>query len=192
MQQTCPTCGGTGQKIENPCSHCRGEGRVSEVKNIRIKIPAGVDTGMKLRSSGNGEAGMHGSQSGDLYVFINVKEHEIFERHGDDIFCDIPIKFTLASLGGSIEVPALSPEGKGSALKIPAGTQDGTTFRIRGRGMPGLHGGSKGDQLVKVHIEVPKKLSLEQREKLEAFAIACGDAENPIEESWWKKAKRRF
>ncbi|MBN1403363.1 MAG: molecular chaperone DnaJ [Opitutales bacterium] len=192
MQQTCPTCGGTGKKIEKPCSHCRGEGRVSEMKSIRIKIPAGVDNGMKLRSSGNGEAGMNGSPAGDLYVFINVKEHEIFERHGDDLFCDIPIKFTLAALGGSIEVPALAEDAKSSMLKIPAGTQDGTTFRIRGRGMPRLNSSSTGDMLVKVHIEIPKKLTSEQREKLEAFAIACGDAENPVEESWWKKAKKRF
>ncbi len=135
---------------------------------------------------------MNGSPTGDLYVFINVKEHDIFERHGDDLFCDIPIKFTLASLGGSIEVPSLGEDGKGSMLKIPTGTQDGTTFRIRGRGMPRLNSGSRGDLLVKVHIEVPKKLTAEQREKLEAFAIACGDAENPIEESWWKRAKKRF
>jgi molecular chaperone DnaJ len=164
------------------------------MKTIRLRIPAGVDTGMKLRSSGNGEAGVQGSPAGDLYVFISVKEHEIFERHGDDIACDIPIKFTLAALGGSIEVPTLGgTEEKNSAmLKIPVGTQDGTVFRIRGRGMPNLHGGTKGDQLVRIHIEVPKKLSSEQRQKLEDFAIACGDAENPIEESWWKKAKKIF
>jgi len=192
MQQTCPTCGGSGQKIEKPCTHCRGEGRVTEVKSIRIKIPAGVDTGMKLRSSGNGEAGMNGATAGDLYVFIKVQDHDIFERHGADIFCDIPIKFTLASLGGSIEVPSLGEDAKNTMLKIPVGTQDGTTFRIRGRGMPSLHGHQRGDQLVKVHIEVPKKLSAEQREKLEAFAFACGDAENPIEASWWKRAMRKL
>jgi molecular chaperone DnaJ len=193
VQQTCPTCGGTGRQIEHPCAECHGEGRVSELKTIRIKIPAGVDTGMKLRSSGNGEAGLQGAPSGDLYVFINVVEHEIFERHGDDIACDVPIKFTLAALGGSIEVPTLGDkEATTTKLKIPAGTQDGTVFRIRGRGMPNLHGGTRGDQLVRIHIEIPKKLTGEQREKLEAFAIACGDAENPIEESWWKKAKKLF
>jgi molecular chaperone DnaJ len=194
IQQTCPTCGGTGRHVEHPCANCRGEGRVSEQKTIRLKIPAGVDTGIKLRSSGNGEAGMQGSPAGDLYVFISVKEHEIFERHGDDISCDIPIKFTLAALGGSIEVPTLGGEEdpKTAMLKIPVGTQDGTVFRIRGRGMPSLHGGSKGDQLVRIHIEIPKKLSSEQREKLEAFAISCGDADNPIEEGWWKKAKKIF
>ena len=192
IQQTCPTCGGTGQQIEHPCAHCYGEGRVSEAKTIRIKIPAGVDTGMKLRSTGNGEAGMQGAPAGDLYVFINVKEHEIFERHGDDLTCDVPIKFTLAALGGSIEVPTLGADAKNTMLKIPQGTQDGTVFRIRGRGMPNLHGGNKGDQLIRIHIEVPKKLGSEQREKLEAFAIACGDADNPIEESWWKKAKKLF
>lgn len=193
VQQTCPTCGGTGRQIEHPCAECHGEGRVSELKNIRIKIPAGVDTGMKLRSSGNGEAGLQGAPSGDLYVFINVQDHEIFERHGDDIACDVPIKFTLAALGGSIEVPTLGDkESTTTKLKIPSGTQDGTVFRIRGRGMPNLHGGTRGDQLVRIHIEIPKKLTSEQREKLEAFAIACGDAENPIEESWWKKARKLF
>jgi molecular chaperone DnaJ len=193
VQQTCPTCGGTGRQIEHPCAECHGEGRTTELKTIRIKIPGGVDTGMKLRSSGNGEAGLQGAPAGDLYVFISVKEHEIFERHDDDITCDVPIKFTLAALGGSIEVPTLADGGaKNTILKIPAGTQDGTVFRIRGRGMPNLHGGSRGDQLVRIHIEVPKKLTSEQREKLEAFAISCGDAENPIEESWWKKAKKLF
>ena len=193
VQQTCPTCGGTGRQVEHPCPECQGEGRVSELKTIRIKIPGGVDTGMKLRSTGNGEAGLQGAPSGDLYVFINVKGHEIFERNGDDITCDVPIKFTLAALGGSIEIPTLGDkETKNTMLKIPAGTQDGTVFRIRGRGMPNLHGGSRGDQLVRIHIEVPKKLTGEQREKLEAFAVACGDADNPIEESWWKKAKKLF
>jgi molecular chaperone DnaJ len=194
IQQTCPTCGGTGRQVEHPCGNCHGEGRVSELKTIRLRIPAGVDTGVKLRSSGNGEAGMQGASAGDLYVFITVKDHEIFERHGDDIACDVPIKFTLAALGGSIEVPTLGGESdaKSAMLKIPAGTQDGTIFRIRGRGMPNLHGGPKGDQLVKIHIEIPKKLSAGQREKLEAFAIACGDADNPIEENWWAKAKKIF
>jgi molecular chaperone DnaJ len=192
IQQTCPTCGGTGQKIEKPCTHCGGEGRTAEQKTIRIKIPAGVDSGMKLRSSGNGEAGMQGAPSGDLYVFINVREHEIFTREGDDILCDVPIKFTLAALGGTIEIPVISGDSKNAVLKIPQGTQDGTIFRIRGRGVPNLQGGSRGDQLVKVHIDVPKKLSSDQRAKLEAFAVACGDAENPIEKSWWDKARKMF
>jgi molecular chaperone DnaJ len=192
MQQTCPTCGGTGVKIEHPCAECRGEGRVSEVRVKRVKVPAGVDTGMRLRASGDGEAGMQGAPAGDLHIFITVKEHEIFERSGDDLACDVPIKFTLAALGGSIEIPTLGEGAKNTKLKIPAGTQDGTVFRIRSRGMPNLHSGQRGDQLVRIHIEVPKKLTKDQKGKLEDFAIACGDAENPIEENWWEKAKKMF
>ncbi len=192
VQQTCPTCEGTGEKIESPCTVCRGEGRVPETKKIRIKIPAGVDTGMKLRSAGNGEAGYAGATAGDLYVVIHVKEHEIFERRGNDLYTDIPIKFTLAALGGAIEAPTIGADSRRTTLKIPAGTQDGTIFRIRDKGMPPVRGGSRGDMLVRVHIEVPRKLTSEQREKLEAFAIACGDAENPVEEGFLKKAKRFF
>ena len=126
---------------------------------------------------------------GDLYIVIHVKDHEIFERQGDDLFCEIPIKFTLAALGGTIEVPTLS--GKAS-LKIPAGTQSGTTFRLKGRGMPGLRSGQPGDQLVRVHVEVPAQLTAEQRKKLEDFAIACGDADEPVARSFFEKAKKFF
>lgn len=192
VQQTCPTCGGTGVRIEKPCPECRGEGRVSEVRVKRVRVPAGVDSGMRLRASGDGEAGMQGAPAGDLHIFITVKEHEIFERNGDDLACDVPIKFTLAALGGSIEIPTLGDGEKNAKLKIPAGTQDGTVFRIRGRGMPNLHTNQRGDQLVRIHIEVPTKLTKEQKAKLEDFAISCGDAENPIEESWWAKAKKMF
>jgi molecular chaperone DnaJ len=189
FRQTCPTCGGSGTKIEKPCSRCRGEGRETQTAKVKLRIPPGVDTGSRLRSVGNGEAGLAGGQPGDLYVVLTVKEHEIFERHGEDLFCEIPIKFTLATLGGTIEVPTLF--GKGT-LKIPAGTQSGTTFRLRGKGMPSLRGGSQGDQLVRVHVEVPKKLSDEQRQLLEEFAKISGDAENPTEEGWFDKAKKFF
>ena len=156
---------------------------------IKLRIPPGVDTGSKLRSAGNGEAGVMGGESGNLYVVIHVREHEIFERHGEDLFCEIPIKFTLASLGGKIDVPTLN--GKAS-LKIPSGTQSGTTFRLRGHGMPSLRNSYGGDQLIRVQIEVPTKLSSDQRKILEDFAVACGDADNPVSESFFKKAKRFF
>lgn len=187
--QTCPTCGGAGQRIEKPCTACRGEGRTPETAKINVRIPGGVDSGSRLRSSGNGEAGHSGGQSGDLYIVISVKDHELFERHGDDLFCEIPIKFTLATLGGTIEVPTLF--GKAS-LKLPAATQSGTTFRLRGKGMPHLRGGGQGDQLVRVHVEVPTSLSSEQRAALEEFARICGDADHPVEKSWFDKAKKFF
>lgn len=187
--QTCPTCAGTGTKIEKPCTQCRGEGRMLKTTKLNVRIPPGVDNGSRLRSSGNGEAGIGGGQTGDLYIVISVKEHELFERQGDDLFCEIPIKFTLASLGGSIEVPTLF--GKGS-LKIPAGTQSGTTFRLRDKGMPSLRGGRQGDQLVRVQVEVPQSLTAEQRRILEEFARISGDASEPTSKSFFEKAKKFF
>lgn len=187
--QTCPTCGGTGRKIEKPCSVCRGEGRTPQTTKLNVRIPAGVDNGSRLRSTGNGEAGASGGQPGDLYIVLTVKEHELFERHGEDLSCEIPIKFTLATLGGSIEVPTLF--GKAS-LKIPAATQSGTTFRLRDRGMPSLRGGRQGDQLVRVHVEVPTSLSAEQRKLLEEFARVSGDASEPTSRSFFEKAKKFF
>ena len=187
--QTCPTCGGAGTRVEKTCTACHGEGRVPKTTKINVRIPPGVDTGSRLRSAGNGEAGLAGGQPGDLYIVITVKEHELFERHGDDLFCEIPIKFTLATLGGTIEVPTLS--GKAS-LKIPPATQSGTTFRVRGKGMPQLRSGSAGDQLVRVHVEVPTSLTGEQRRALEEFARVCGDAEHPTSKSWFDKAKKFF
>jgi len=187
--QTCPTCAGTGTKIEKPCTQCRGDGRMLKTTKLNVRIPPGVDNGSRLRSSGNGEAGIGGGQTGDLYIVISVKEHELFERQGDDLFCEIPIKFTLASLGGSIEVPTLF--GKGS-LKIPAGTQSGTTFRLREKGMPSLRGGRQGDQLVRVQVEVPQSLTSEQRRILEEFARISGDASEPTSRSFFEKAKKFF
>jgi molecular chaperone DnaJ len=187
--QTCPTCGGAGVKIEKPCSVCRGEGRVAKTTKLNVKIPPGVDTGSRLRSAGNGEAAAAGGAPGDLYIVLAVKEHELFERQGDDLFCEIPIKFTLATLGGSIEAPTLS--GRAS-LKIPAGTQSGTTFRLRDRGMPSLRGGRHGDQLVRVHVEVPASLSSEQRKILEEFARVSGDAQEPTSRKFFEKAKKFF
>ena len=187
--QTCPTCGGAGSKVEKACTACRGEGRVAKNTKLNVRIPPGVDTGSRLRSVGNGEAGASGGQAGDLYIVLSVKEHEIFERQGDDLFCEIPIKFTLASLGGTIEVPTLS--GKAS-LKIPVGTQSGTTFRLKAKGMPSLRGNSHGDQLVRVHVEVPTALTAEQRKKLEEFALLSGDADEPMGKSFFEKAKKFF
>ncbi len=189
VRQTCSTCHGSGKKVEKACSACGGEGRVNETTKIKVKVPAGVDTGSKLRSANNGEAGAGGGPSGDLYIVIHVAEHEIFERQEENLFCQIPIKFTLASLGGTIEVPTLT--GKAS-LKIPAGTQSGTTFRLKGKGIPSLRGGYFGDQMIRVEIEVPTSLSIDQRQKLEEFALACGDADEPVGKTFFDKAKKFF
>ena len=187
--QTCPTCAGAGTKVEKPCTACRGEGRVAKSTKLNVRIPPGVDTGSRLRSSGNGEAGMAGGNAGDLYIVLSVKEHELFERQGEDLLCEIPIKFTLATLGGPIELPTLF--GKGS-LKIPPGTQSGTTFRLREKGMPSLRGGKQGDQLVRVQVEVPQSLSAEQRKILEEFARISGDAAEPTSKGFFEKAKKFF
>jgi molecular chaperone DnaJ len=187
--QTCPTCGGSGKKIEKVCTVCRGEGRTAKTTKLNVRIPPGVETGSRLRSAGNGEAAGAGGSPGDLYIVLTVKEHELFERQGDDLFCEIPIKFTLATLGGAIEVPTLS--GKAS-LKIPASTQSGTTFRLRDKGMPSLRGGRHGDQLVRVHVEVPTTLSPEQRKLLDEFARISGDANEPTSRSFFEKAKKFF
>ena len=187
VRQICPTCHGNGTVVEKPCTECHGEGRKRDTSTLKVHVPKGVDTGSKLRSVGSGDAGPQGGQAGDLYIVVHVKQHDIFERRDSDLFCLIPIKFTLATLGGSIEVPTL--KGKAS-LKIPAGTQSGTTFRLRNKGMPDIRGHHTGDQLVHVEIEVPKKLTSEQRSKLEEFAEACGDAEKPVSESFLHKAKK--
>jgi molecular chaperone DnaJ len=189
FRQVCPSCHGAGQTIDKPCSNCHGEGREMDTSTVKVRIPAGVATGSKLRSAGKGEAGQMGGQAGDLYIIVHVKEHELFERHDHDLFCEVPIKFTLAALGGSINVPTLF--GKGS-LKIPSGTQTGTTFRLRGQGVPHLRGNGKGDLLIRVQVEVPTKLSGEQKKKLEDYAEACGDPANPMAESFVQKAKKFF
>jgi len=189
FRQVCSSCQGAGQTIEKPCKNCHGEGREMETSTVKVRIPGGVATGSKLRSAGKGEAGQMGGQAGDLYIIIHVKEHELFERHDHDLFCEVPIKFTLAALGGAINVPTLF--GKGS-LKIPTGTQTGTTFRLRGQGVPHLRGNRKGDLLIRVQIEVPTKLSSEQKKKLEDYAESCGDPANPMGESFVEKAKKFF
>jgi molecular chaperone DnaJ len=177
FRQVCPTCGGAGAVIEKPCTKCHGEGRVNESSTLTVKIPPGVTTGSRLRSSGKGEAGIRGGQPGDLYIVVHVQEHDQFTRQKDNLHLELKIPFTLAALGGELEVPTLT--GKGT-LKVPAGTQSGTTFRLKGKGMPRLRGSGHGDQMVKVAIDVPRKLNSEQKEALVAYAKACGeDHESP-------------
>lgn len=189
MRRPCPTCRGSGSVVEKPCKNCGGSGVTLESRTLTKRIPAGVDTGTRLRSAGDGEAGDFGGEYGDLYLVIHVKEHDLFEREGDNLFCTVPIKFTLAALGGMLKVPTLNGHAE---LKIPAGTQSGTTFRLRGMGMPALRGSGKGDQYVRIEIDVPKNLSFEQKEKLSAFADSCGDKEKPVSESWMERFKKFF
>lgn len=189
VAQTCPNCQGTGSVIEKPCRSCGGEGRVEKTSRIKLKIPAGIDHGSRLRSTGNGEAGVRGGGNGDLYVVIHVREHEIFERDGSDLRCNIPIPFTTAALGGEIRVPTLK---SAVTLKIPAGTQSGATFRIRSQGVPSLQSSSPGDLYAEVQVEVPTKLNTEQRAKLEEFAELCGDHNTPIHQTFYEKLKDFF
>lgn len=189
VRQTCPKCHGSGSIFEKPCTSCSGEGRVKTTTSLKVRVPPGVDTGSRLRSANSGEAGIRGGPAGDLYIVLHVKQHEIFERDQDDLICTIPIKFTLATLGGTIEIPTLKEK---VSLKISEGTQSGTILRVRGHGMPSLKGSHVGDLLVRVVIEVPQKLTSKQRKVLEEFAIVSGDEDSPIGTPFLKKAKRFF
>jgi molecular chaperone DnaJ len=189
VQQTCPECQGSGQMISHPCSDCRGQGRIDKPTRIKLRIPAGITEGARLRSSGNGDNGMRGGAAGDLYVVIHIRRHEVFERDDDDLYCEVPLGFSRAALGGELEVPTL--EGK-ATVKIPAGTQSGTVFRLRGKGMPRLQSSSKGDLMVRVQVEVPTNLTADQKEKLKAFSESCGGANEPMAESFFEKARRFF
>jgi molecular chaperone DnaJ len=189
VSQTCPRCRGVGQIIEKPCSACAGEGRAENTSRIKLKIPAGIADGSRLRSSGNGEAGIRGGAAGDLYVVIHIKEHPIFQREEDNLYCEVPISFTLASLGGEIAVPTL--EGKAN-LKVPAGTQSGQVFKLRGKGVLNVNARDRGDLLARLLVEVPTRLNSEQRQKLEEFAALCGEENTPLHKSFFDRAKEFF
>ncbi len=186
---TCRHCGGTGKFIPNKCGTCSGTGKVKKRKKISIKIPAGIDDGQQLRVSGQGEPGVNGGPSGDLYVVFHVKEHEFFERDGDDIYCEIPLTFVQAALGDEIMVPTL--HGK-VQLKIPAGTQSGTKFRLRGKGVANVRGYGQGDQHIIVKVITPKKLSEKQKDLLREFAEVSGQTVDEDTEGFFKKMKRAF
>jgi molecular chaperone DnaJ len=189
IAQTCPHCKGAGRILEKPCKTCHGDGKHQRNSRIKLKIPAGVEAGSRLRSQGNGEAGFRGGPSGDLYVVLFVKAHEIFKRDGDDLVCDVPVSFVQAALGAEIEVPTL--EGR-AAIKIPAGTQPSTTFRIKGKGVKNLHGYGHGDLHVRVQVEVPSHLNSAQKAKLLEFSAMCDGKEAPIAQGFFEKAKKFF
>ena len=186
ISRTCPTCRGQGSTIKEPCADCSGTGRVKRQRKLRVKIPAGVDTGHRLKVRGEGEAGAMGGGRGDLYVVVHVAQHPVFDRAGNNILCEVPISFAQAALGDRIEVPTL--DGKVS-LKIPAGTQTNKMFRLRGKGMPNIHGYGRGDQLVRVITETPTRLNDRHKKLLKEFAEISGDNVHPIKRNFFKKIK---
>jgi molecular chaperone DnaJ len=173
LSKTCHECQGSGQMIKNKCPDCRGSGRKSETAKLSVKVPAGIESGQRLKLRGEGEAGLNGGPSGDLYVVIDVADHPLFSRDGTEVHIEVPISFTQAALGGEIDVPTLEGTVR---LKIPAGTQNGKRFKLKGKGITDLSGRSRGDQYVTVEVEVPSKLTAEQRELLEKFAKLSGDS----------------
>jgi len=173
VQQTCPTCSGKGSIIEDPCDSCHGHGRVEKTKTLNVKIPAGVDTGDRIRLSGEGEAGENGAPAGDLYVQVHVRDHKIFQREGNDLYCEVPLSFTTAALGGELEVPTLDGKVK---LKISPETQTGRMFRLRGKGVKSVRSGAIGDLMCKVVVETPVSLSSRQKELLQELEESFGKA----------------
>ena len=192
VQQTCPTCRGRGQSISDPCGSCHGQGRVEKTKTLSVKVPPGVDTGDRIRLSGEGEAGPDGGPAGDLFVQMSVKQHPIFERDGKHLYCEVPITFVDAALGGELEVPTLDGRVK---LKIPAETQTGKLFRLRGKGVKPVRGGSVGDLLCRATVETPVKLNKKQKELLREFQESLGEgghSQSPRQTSWFEGVKSFF
>jgi molecular chaperone DnaJ len=191
VAQTCGKCQGSGQIISNPCRTCRGQGRVEKRKTLSVKIPAGVDTGDRIRLSGEGEAGIKGGPSGDLFVQIKVLPHDVFERDGKHLYCEAPISFVDATLGGEIQIPTLDGKVK---IKIPEGTQTGKLFRLRGKGITPIRGGSTGDLLCRAVIETPQNLNKQQKEILREFdhSVSSDSKQSPLKEEWFSKVKSFF
>ncbi len=192
VQQTCPKCRGAGKTIDEPCTTCRGQGRTQEDKTLAVKVPPGVDTGDRIRLSGEGEAGQNGGPAGDLYVDIRVRKHPIFERDGANLSCQVPVSFATAALGGTVDVPTLDGE---VSLKIPAETQSGRVFRLRGKGVKPVRGNSLGDLYCAVDVETPVKLTGKQKELLQKFneaVVAGGNRHRPRSSSWADGVKRFF
>lgn len=189
VSQTCPRCRGVGQITEKPCRECDGEGRLEKASRIKLKIPAGISSGSRLRSPRNGEAGIRGGSHGDLYVVIHVKEHKVFQREEDNLYCEVPIAFTTAALGGEVAVPTL--EGR-AHVKVPAGTQSGQMFKLRSKGIVHVNGRERGDLFARLIVEVPTRLNAEQRQKLEEFAQSCGEENTPMRKSFFERAKEFF
>jgi molecular chaperone DnaJ len=192
VQQTCPHCRGSGKTIPDPCTTCHGQGKVKKQKTLEIKIPAGIDDGMRIRSTGNGEPGTNGGPPGDLFIEIRLQKHEVFQRDGDDLHCAVPISFTTAALGGEIAVPTLNGE---AAIDLPEGTQTGKQFRLRGKGIKGVRSSFPGDLYCHITVETPVKLSEHQRKLLKELDESLkkgGDKHKPSEAGWADKLKNLF
>jgi len=190
IQQTCPTCRGSGKTISDPCGSCEGVGRVKRTKTLQVRIPAGIDDGMRIRSAGNGEPGVNGGPPGDLYVEIHLKEHAVFKRDGDDLHCEVPVGITLASLGGAMKVPTL---GGDAEIELPEGTQTGKTFRLRGKGIKGVRSSVAGDLYAHILVETPVRLTDKQKQLLrELEATLKDDRHSPQSKSWKDKVREFF
>ncbi|MBM4153701.1 MAG: molecular chaperone DnaJ [Lentisphaerae bacterium] len=187
VRQTCPVCQGTGEVIAKPCRACHGEGRTKVRRSLQLKIPAGVETGSRLRLAGKGEAGMRGGAAGDLYVVLHVRQHEVFERHDEDIYCEVPIPFEIAALGGEIDVPTIHGSAK---LKIPPGTESGRVFRLRGQGVTNPRSGIEGDHHARIRIDVPQKLGGRQRRALEELAATLDESNYPDRAEFLRRVKK--
>ncbi|WP_333713974.1 molecular chaperone DnaJ [Yoonia sp.] len=186
VERTCPTCSGMGQTIKNPCQTCHGQGRVQKEKSLSVNIPAGVETGTRIRLAGEGEAGMRGGPTGDLYIFIEVNAHALFERDNTNLYCRVPVSIATAALGGEIEVPTI--DGGRSRVKVPEGSQTGRQMRLRGKGMPALRGGGFGDMFIELAVETPVKLTARQREILKEFE-KLSEENNPQGSSFFNSVK---
>jgi molecular chaperone DnaJ len=186
VERACPTCNGQGQIVKNPCKSCGGAGRVERERSLSVNIPAGVETGTRIRLASEGEAGMRGGPSGDLYIFIEVKDHPIFQRDGVNLFCRVPVSVATAALGGEVEVPTI--DGGKSRVKVPAGAQTGKQMRLRAKGMPALRGGGTGDMLIELAVETPVNLTTRQRELLREFDSLSAE-NNPENASFFAKVK---
>ncbi len=186
VERTCPTCSGMGQIIKNPCASCGGAGRVEKDRSLSVNIPAGVETGTRIRLAGEGEAGLRGGPSGDLYIFIEVAEHDLFQRDGTNLYCRVPVSMASAALGGDIEVPTI--DGGRGRVKVPAGSQSGRQMRLRSKGMPALRGGSTGDMFIELAVETPVNLTSRQKELLREFE-KLSEENNPESSGFFKKVK---
>ncbi|MDG0985255.1 MAG: molecular chaperone DnaJ [Planktomarina sp.] len=187
VERTCPSCSGAGQVIKNPCTSCHGAGRVEKDRALSVNIPPGVETGTRIRLSGEGEAGARGGPQGDLYIFIEVADHQIFERDGNNLFCNVPVSMTSAALGGDIEVPNI--DGGRSRVKIPSGSQSGRQMRLRAKGMPSVRGGGVGDMFIELRVETPVNLTARQKEILQEFE-ALSNNNSPESQGFFTKVKR--
>lgn len=187
VERTCPTCSGTGHIIQNPCKTCAGVGRVEKDRSLSVNIPPGVETGTRIRLAGEGEAGLRGGPSGDLYIFIEVKDHDIFERDGRDLFCRVPVSMATAALGGDVEVPTI--DGGRSRVKVPSGSQTGRQMRLKSKGMPAIRGGNPGDMFLEIAVETPVNLTGKQKELLREFETLSEQNTNPESHSFFSKVK---